>query len=765
MNENCGCCEGVEEITPVTTANRPGLSALVYRVGTHATFLETMVASLASFSFEPSSEAIGAAAADAPANPMMGLTTREASDAAIAFLDAWATVADVLTFYQERIINEGFLRTAIERRSMLELARLVGYKPRPGVASSVYLAYTLDPGSEVVVPEGTRAQSVPGPQELPQSFETAEDLMASASWNTLQPRLTRPQSPRGQSLIPGKPIYLKGTATNLKVNDPLLIDFDGLKDQRLFRVIKVEPDQAADRTKVTFQPWIADSTQDIPATPPSTGVVLPLSVTAVHAIIARHRRAEDFGVNANTRTAERVLNLLSELENALTDGLDEAQLRRLIADKLPPFREEYRLAREGNFTKLAPWIGSIIGSLEDLIASTQPEPRPQQPALLELSRVLDGLQKPPARNPSSPKQLGRSVTEHFDAASDTLPKLLTAFQPGLSQLYRAWKNVPVTRPTRAAVYALRTRASVFGHNAPPRPILSEGTVERYEEWTLTRPGEGVVKEYFRIDIAFQPTAQLNLNERCTITLSIKRPPESQTPLATTTVTMESLQAGDTALDLKAADNEVVNLNISNLEPDDPRQATFRFTFTVRGVEVIFNRSDQNRQLEIQSTGTDPTAVGHLTLVQNPDTTVFGPGSAVSVEGFIRRASTTTGPSTEVPNVISLDATFDQILPGSFVAVERPGAQAAQQTLLIRRATSVREATRADYGITAKGTQLQLDDRWLEPDDQFNVIRGTSVLAQSEPLELAEAPLDEVAEAICGNRIELADLVEGLSTLR
>ena len=69
-------------------------------------------------------------------------------------LDAWAAVADVLTFYQERIANEGYLRTATERRSVLELARLVGYQPRPGVASSVYLAYTLDDNfkEEVTIP-------------------------------------------------------------------------------------------------------------------------------------------------------------------------------------------------------------------------------------------------------------------------------------------------------------------------------------------------------------------------------------------------------------------------------------------------------------------------------------------------------------------------------------------------------------------------------------------------------------------------------------
>ena len=53
---------------------------------------------------------------------LSALTTRESDDPAIALLDAWAVAGDVLTFYQERIANEGYLRTATERRSIRELA-------------------------------------------------------------------------------------------------------------------------------------------------------------------------------------------------------------------------------------------------------------------------------------------------------------------------------------------------------------------------------------------------------------------------------------------------------------------------------------------------------------------------------------------------------------------------------------------------------------------------------------------------------------------
>jgi hypothetical protein len=84
----------------------------------------------------------------------------------------------VLTFYQERIANEGFLRTATERLSVLQLARAIGYELKPGVAASTYLAFTLDDSaaaqSEVTIPAGTQVQSIPVKKgELPQTFETA----------------------------------------------------------------------------------------------------------------------------------------------------------------------------------------------------------------------------------------------------------------------------------------------------------------------------------------------------------------------------------------------------------------------------------------------------------------------------------------------------------------------------------------------------------------------------------------------------------------
>ena len=48
-----GCCEGLARETPATIDNRPGLSDIAYRAGTHATFKRTMLARLSASEWKP----------------------------------------------------------------------------------------------------------------------------------------------------------------------------------------------------------------------------------------------------------------------------------------------------------------------------------------------------------------------------------------------------------------------------------------------------------------------------------------------------------------------------------------------------------------------------------------------------------------------------------------------------------------------------------------------------------------------------------------
>jgi len=175
------------------------------------------------------------------------LSVRNRDDASIAMLDACATMADVLSFYQERIANEGYLRTASQRRSIMELANLPGYTLRPGVSASVYLAYTLDDHleDEAIIPQGSAVQSIPGPDELPQTFETSEEITARTQWNNLQPRMSQPQTDVSSR------VYLQGVSTQLKTNDAILIQ-QGSATPDFRRIFKVVEDADADRTLIQF---------------------------------------------------------------------------------------------------------------------------------------------------------------------------------------------------------------------------------------------------------------------------------------------------------------------------------------------------------------------------------------------------------------------------------------------------------------------------------------------------------------------------------
>lgn len=243
----CGCCEGVSIETPIEVTNRPGLSAVAYRVGTHAQFKQTLVARLS----------------DPRYTPLRGLTTRDDSDFSIALLDAWASVSDVLTFYQERVANESYLRTAGERLSVIELSRLIGYEPRPGVAASTYLAFTMEkvPGatereaealgvpSRTVLEPGIKVQSVPGPGEQPQIFETVERVATRVEWNEIRPRFGVRHPVQNEM----ETFYFEGLATGLKKGDGLLVTPHGIESY--FRtVVEVTPDNERQVTKVRLAP-------------------------------------------------------------------------------------------------------------------------------------------------------------------------------------------------------------------------------------------------------------------------------------------------------------------------------------------------------------------------------------------------------------------------------------------------------------------------------------------------------------------------------
>jgi uncharacterized phage protein gp47/JayE len=283
----CGCCGGISVQTPQGESNPPGLPAIAYRTGTWASFRESMLARLSSSQY--------------PA--LAGLKTRDDDDLSIAFLDATAVVLDILTFYQERLANESYLRTATQLYSLTQLSRLIGYQPSPGVAASTYVAFTLraatglppNPNTTAItIPAGTQVQSVPPQNQTPQAFQTSADILAKPDWNALPVQTGLPWVPvAGQTSA-----YLAGTSTQLNPGDAILI----VGDERLnnpdslawdlCHIVSVQPDTANQRTLITWAEPLGQS----PVYPTETNPSAPSKLNPQ--IFALRQRAALFGYNA-----------------------------------------------------------------------------------------------------------------------------------------------------------------------------------------------------------------------------------------------------------------------------------------------------------------------------------------------------------------------------------------------------------------------------------------------------------------------------------
>jgi hypothetical protein len=341
---DCDCCAGTETHTPGSVANFPGQDALAYRVGTYSDFLATMKSHLTSLAFPADGD-----------NPLKPFTTRRQDDPAIALLDAWAVAADVLTFYQERIANEGYLPTAREERSIRELAALVGYQPRPGVAANVPLAFTLEAGARTMIKRGQSAKSIPDPGQTAQTFETAEDLEARGEWSALKPLLSRVQTfanaGPGRDLA-DRTLFLKGLTTNLKGNDPLVLLFDD-RTNEVWRVKEVTPDPSAGTTALKIELWT-----------PLAGTAVGTTRKKVLEALDTYRSQPDLTFTRNPNLARRLERLLQPFRSIANNEPGATISPPLLLDnvhRLQDFQQKLIGERE------CPPLDALVVSLDESV--------------------------------------------------------------------------------------------------------------------------------------------------------------------------------------------------------------------------------------------------------------------------------------------------------------------------------------------------------------------------------------------------------------
>ncbi len=765
MTEICGCCKGIEVKTPIEIFNRPGLNGLAYRIGTYASFMESMKARLSDhvISVPWITDDNGEPKA-VDVSPLKYLMMRE-DDPSIAFMDAWATVADVLTFYQERIANEGYLRTATERLSILELARLVGYRLRPGVSATAYLAYTIDDDKAAEIPLNARSQSLPEPGEMPQSFETSEVLQAMGEWNSLKPRMTRPQYIDICNAETVDVLYFKGISTNLNPNDPLLFEFsNNQQNQQVIRWVKeVTPDPKTNTTKVDLLVYL---------TPAAI-------INAIARTVNMYLDLESYCVSPDNEIAIRVIEFLQEIKVVIDECNTSDKSDTMCHDELIEIIKNFdeKIPSDvGQNPLIKFWISSLKTDLEGYLPTVswsssiamlagegirrgvRISAARNLEAYNEVSTIIAGLDaarvplmKKRSIQPRSSRYINLHARELYAPQAEIGTRMLKIMYPRLvDTLDRALSNARVTAPSNLiSVNAFRAKARPFGNNAPQKPIYNDkGAIRGYDEWQLALKG---IKN-IRIDLIFN------------------RKPLSSTAGVTYDDSLDvffkeiEIQ-GELGASFKFGKNDELNLEIKAYVDNSLSNYFSEFHFSgpinldlkiegYNSMKTDFYFNTENFTLKVGNTHIiSKSAERIVTSVKTYDNISIFYGIPLK-------------PGEYIQNILTLDAPYEKITPGSWVLIDRPNSNPGHE---IRRfkAQEARTVSEANYGITASATQLSLKPmesgkNWLESDDlTISVLRGSTVYAQSEMLELADEPIDPELEPVCGDVIELDRLYTGL----
>ncbi len=179
------CCGSPPEplAAPTEVVNAPGLAAIAYRVGTFSTFRRAMLDRV------PAANLL-----DPPPNPFAQWLEGTPGDYQTMFIELWAYLADILTFYQERIANEAYIPTATQLSSLIRLAQLIGYRPKPGSAANALAALIVEKGKSAVVPASFRVGTRAAAGKPAVIFETVAPTTAVGASSKIPIAVTAPRN-------------------------------------------------------------------------------------------------------------------------------------------------------------------------------------------------------------------------------------------------------------------------------------------------------------------------------------------------------------------------------------------------------------------------------------------------------------------------------------------------------------------------------------------------------------------------------------------
>ena len=190
---------------------------------------------------------------------------RSEADVGLMVAEALSATADELSYLQDRVVAEAALETATQRRSLVSLARLVDYEPRPATSATTLLqldvaaTLALAPGARIFAPtpDGGRA-----PFEVGTGLTDPNTYPVSNLWNFgIQPYWFDDSEqcwPQGAT-----DLWVQGIGYGFTAGQPLLIQTD-LPGESLRQVVHLTApgaesvDELFGPTPVTHLTWGPD---------------------------------------------------------------------------------------------------------------------------------------------------------------------------------------------------------------------------------------------------------------------------------------------------------------------------------------------------------------------------------------------------------------------------------------------------------------------------------------------------------------------------
>lgn len=123
-------------------------------------------------------------------------TNRDPADFGMTILETFSYMGDILNYYIDKSANEAFISTASQRENVLQLAKLLGYKPTEPTAATCTVTFSNTSAVNVTVPRLTKVatSAVSNASTTQIIFETDAEVTVPAGSTTTTVTVTQGQT-------------------------------------------------------------------------------------------------------------------------------------------------------------------------------------------------------------------------------------------------------------------------------------------------------------------------------------------------------------------------------------------------------------------------------------------------------------------------------------------------------------------------------------------------------------------------------------------